>query len=228
MLGDARTALGKVRDYTCTFTRQELRNGTLSAEQVAEMKVRSNPAGVYVRFAKPDNVAGMEVAYTAARRNQKMRYRPAGIAGGKGFQSLDLDDAKFLTDNRDALKCDVVVVSDTGMIAKHQPTISYGLRGVAALEVKVTGAKMDLHSGVFGGAVANPAAALARMLARVPVPSIVIGLVTVTVPNPPGSSASMMPPLAVLEIAPANVLHGAVRLHGLASSPTPETQVRVA
>ena len=77
-----------------------------------------------------------------------------------GSQNL----GKFLTDNRDALKCDVVVVSDTGMIAKQQPTLSYGLRGVAALEVKVTGAKMDLHSGVFGGAVANPAAALARML----------------------------------------------------------------
>jgi len=78
-----------------------------------------------------------------------------------GSQNL----GKFLTDNREALKCDVVLVSDTGMIAKKTPTLSYGLRGVAALEVKVTGAKMDLHSGVFGGAVANPAAALARMLA---------------------------------------------------------------
>src|SRR5438132_1959400 len=72
---------------------------------------------------------------------------------------------KFLTENRDALKCDVVLVSDTGMIAPKTPTISYGLRGVAALEIKVSAAKMDLHSGIFGGAVANPAAALARMLA---------------------------------------------------------------
>src|SRR5436190_22026360 len=72
---------------------------------------------------------------------------------------------KFLKDNRDALKCAVVVVSDTGMIARQTPTLSYGLRGVAALEVKVTAAKMDLHSGVFGGSVANPAAALASMLA---------------------------------------------------------------
>jgi len=78
-----------------------------------------------------------------------------------GSQNL----GKFLTDNRDALKCDVVLVSDTGMIAPRTPTISYGLRGVAALEVKVTGPKMDLHSGIFGGAVANPATALARMLA---------------------------------------------------------------
>ena len=78
-----------------------------------------------------------------------------------GSQNL----GKFLNDNRDALKCEVVLVSDTGMIAPRTPTLSYGLRGVAALEIKVTGAKMDLHSGIFGGAVANPATALARLLA---------------------------------------------------------------
>ena len=78
-----------------------------------------------------------------------------------GSQNL----GKFLTDNRDALKCDVVLVSDTGMIAPKTPTLSYGLRGVAALEIKVTGPKIDLHSGIFGGAVANPVAALARLLA---------------------------------------------------------------
>src|SRR5437899_6296557 len=78
-----------------------------------------------------------------------------------GSQNL----GKFLNDNRDALKCEVVLVSDTGMIAPRTPTLSYGLRGVAALEIKVSGPKMDLHSGIFGGAVANPAAALARLLA---------------------------------------------------------------
>jgi acetylornithine deacetylase/succinyl-diaminopimelate desuccinylase-like protein len=78
-----------------------------------------------------------------------------------GSQNL----GKFLTDNRDALKCDVVLVSDTGMIAPRTPTMSYGLRGVAGLEIKVTGPKIDLHSGIFGGAVANPAAALAKLLA---------------------------------------------------------------
>ncbi len=71
----------------------------------------------------------------------------------------------FLKEHRADLKCDVVVVSDTGMIAPRTPTLSYGLRGVAALEMKVTGPKIDLHSGVFGGAVANPAAALASLLA---------------------------------------------------------------
>ena len=71
----------------------------------------------------------------------------------------------FLEENRDALKSDVAVISDTGMIARGTPTLSYGLRGVTALEIKVTGPKMDLHSGVFGGAVANPITALARLLA---------------------------------------------------------------
>src|SRR5258708_34332651 len=58
--------------------------------------------------------------------------------------------------------------------------------------------------------------------------SIVMDLVMVTCPNPPGSRQSISPPTAVFEIAPAKVLQGAVRLHGLASSPTPDTQVRVA
>src|ERR1700730_4525256 len=71
----------------------------------------------------------------------------------------------FLQQNRDALKCDVVVVSDTDRIARLTPTLSYALRGVAGLEVKVTGPKMDLHSGIYGGAVANPLTAMARLLA---------------------------------------------------------------
>src|SRR3954454_22011976 len=57
---------------------------------------------------------------------------------------------------------------------------------------------------------------------------IVIDLVMVTAPKQPGSRTLISPAAAVLEIAPAKVLHGAVRLHGLASSPTPETHVRVA
>src|SRR4051812_46772798 len=61
-----------------------------------------------------------------------------------------------------------------------------------------------------------------------PPPSIVIALLIVTAPKPPGSRASISPPAAVFEMAPAKVLQGAVRLQGLASSPTPDTQVRVA
>src|SRR3982751_591080 len=67
--------------------------------------------------------------------------------------------------------------------------------------------------------------------AEPPLPSAqssVIDLTMVTDPKPPGSRQSISPPAAVLEMAPAQVLHGAVRLHGLTSSPTPEIQVRVA
>src|SRR5262245_2482194 len=74
----------------------------------------------------------------------------------------------------------------------------------------------------------TPVVPLARMDPNVPVPSSVTDLVIVTAPKPPGSRQSISPGFAVLEIAPANVLHGAVRLPGLTSSPTPETQVRVA
>src|ERR1043165_1281375 len=73
-----------------------------------------------------------------------------------------------------------------------------------------------------------PLVPAARIEANVPPPSIVMDLVVVTAPKPPGSMASISPPAAVLEIAPAKVLQGAVRLHGLTSSPTPETHVRVA
>src|SRR5437867_13389836 len=59
-------------------------------------------------------------------------------------------------------------------------------------------------------------------------PSIVMLFVMVTAPNPPGSRTEISPPAAVFEIVPANVLQGAVRLQGFTSSPTPETQVRVA
>src|SRR5436190_5889475 len=85
------------------------------------------------------------------------------IEGEEEIGSANLGN--FLNQNRDSLKSDVAVVSDTGMIARGVPTLSYGLRGVTALEIKLTGPKMDLHSGIFGGAVANPITALAHVLA---------------------------------------------------------------
>jgi hypothetical protein len=98
MVTEARTALGKLRDYSGTFTRQERIKGALSAEQVGEMKVRTSPAGVYVNFVRPEASAGMEVSYSA--KKGKVAYRPAGVAGRRGFQKIDADDAKFLADNR--------------------------------------------------------------------------------------------------------------------------------
>ncbi len=100
MLADARAAYGKLRDYTGTYTRQERINGVLSAEQVGEMKMRVNPVGVYVRFARPEAYAGAEVVFSGAKKDGKVRYRPAGLPGRKGFLKLDPEDAKFLTDHR--------------------------------------------------------------------------------------------------------------------------------
>jgi acetylornithine deacetylase/succinyl-diaminopimelate desuccinylase-like protein len=73
--------------------------------------------------------------------------------------------ADFLSAHRDALRCDLIAISDTGMIAPRTPTFTYGLRGIAAMEVRVHGPSIDLHSGIYGGTVMNPATALARLIA---------------------------------------------------------------
>lgn len=72
--------------------------------------------------------------------------------------------ASFLLHHCDELKCDVIAISDTGMVAPGVPTLGYGLRGIACCEVTLRGPKGDLHSGLFGGAVANPAAAISRLV----------------------------------------------------------------
>lgn len=71
----------------------------------------------------------------------------------------------FCEENRDLLAADIILVSDTSMIAMDTPSITCGLRGLTYMEVEVTGPNKDLHSGLFGGAVANPANVLARLLA---------------------------------------------------------------
>lgn len=85
------------------------------------------------------------------------------IEGEEECGSVHLEE--FLVKHRDKLKCDIVAVSDTGMVAPGVGTISYGLRGMAAVEVLLKGPSMDLHSGIYGGAVANPATAIARLVA---------------------------------------------------------------
>lgn len=71
----------------------------------------------------------------------------------------------FVKANKDRLKADVVLISDTAMIANDVPSINTGLRGLSYLEVEVTGPNRDLHSGVYGGAVANPINVLCSMIA---------------------------------------------------------------
>ncbi len=71
----------------------------------------------------------------------------------------------FLKEHKQDLACDIVAVSDTGMLAAGLGTFTYGLRGITCMELKVRGPEMDLHSGVFGGSVANPATAAAQIVA---------------------------------------------------------------
>ncbi len=70
------------------------------------------------------------------------------------------------TEAQSRLACDVVVISDTSQFGPGQPAITYGLRGIAYFELRLTGPKQDLHSGTFGGGVTNPANALCRILAQ--------------------------------------------------------------
>lgn len=72
---------------------------------------------------------------------------------------------QFVLANKDRLKADVILISDTHMIGMQDPSITVGLRGMAYMEVEVTGANRDLHSGTYGGAVANPINVLCQMIA---------------------------------------------------------------
>lgn len=75
--------------------------------------------------------------------------------------------AGFLQKHRAELACDAVVISDTGIPSQKHPALTYALRGIAAFEIILRGPSRDLHSGIFGGSVENPAMALSRLLAKV-------------------------------------------------------------
>jgi acetylornithine deacetylase/succinyl-diaminopimelate desuccinylase-like protein len=85
------------------------------------------------------------------------------IEGEEEVGSVHLGD--FVRANREKLAADVILISDTSIIANDTPSIEVGLRGLTYLEVEVTGANRDLHSGVYGGAVANPINVLCQMIA---------------------------------------------------------------
>jgi acetylornithine deacetylase/succinyl-diaminopimelate desuccinylase-like protein len=107
------------------------------------------------------------------------------IEGEEEVGSVSLWD--FVQENRQRLKADALVVSDTSMLAKGVPSITYGLRGLNYYQVEVTGPAQDLHSGVFGGAVPNPITILAEMIAklhddnfRITVPGFYSGVATLS------------------------------------------------
>ena len=71
----------------------------------------------------------------------------------------------FVKENKEKLKADIILVSDTGMLSNDNPSITTGLRGLSYVEVEVTGPNRDLHSGLYGGCVANPINILSKMIA---------------------------------------------------------------
>lgn len=84
----------------------------------------------------------------------------------EGEEEVGSDNLEtFMRENVEKLACNVVLVSDTSMISNDNPSITTGLRGLSYVEVEVTGPNRDLHSGVYGGAVANPINILSRMIA---------------------------------------------------------------
>src|SRR5690606_19638930 len=72
---------------------------------------------------------------------------------------------KFVANNKEKLKADVILISDSSMLSMENPSLDTGVRGLSYIEVEVTGANRDLHSGTYGGAVANPITILAQMIA---------------------------------------------------------------
>jgi len=86
------------------------------------------------------------------------------IEGEEEVGSDNLD--RFLEERKEQLKCDVAVVSDTSQYAPGIPAITYGLRGIVACEVTLHGPRQDLHSGIFGGSIANPCNVLAKLLGQ--------------------------------------------------------------
>jgi acetylornithine deacetylase/succinyl-diaminopimelate desuccinylase-like protein len=72
----------------------------------------------------------------------------------------------FVKENKERLKCDAILISDTGIIANDTPSITTGLKGLSYVEVEVTGPNRDLHSGLYGGAVGNPINILCEMIAK--------------------------------------------------------------
>lgn len=86
------------------------------------------------------------------------------IEGEEEVGSKNLGE--FLKQYRQELRCDAIVISDTGMPAPNLPALTYALRGIAAFEIKLHGPSRDLHSGIFGGSLDNPAMALCQLLGK--------------------------------------------------------------
>lgn len=110
MLAAAKDAHAKARDYVGHFVRQERVNGVLQAEQSGEIRARAMPFSVHLKVMAPKASAGWEAVYVAGKKDDKVRFKPAGVEGLKGFTTVPADSPKLMADTRHPMK-------DVGMLA---------------------------------------------------------------------------------------------------------------
>lgn len=99
-LAEARAVYAKTRDYSGYMVRQERVGGKLMAEQTAELRVRVEPFAVYMKTLAPKALLGQELAYSAGKKDDKVRVRAAGVAGVSGFVGVSADDAKATVESK--------------------------------------------------------------------------------------------------------------------------------
>jgi acetylornithine deacetylase/succinyl-diaminopimelate desuccinylase-like protein len=130
-------------------------------------KTESHPQGAIFARGACDDKGQMYMHVKALEFMTKTNQLPCNvkfmIEGEEEVGSVNL--SKFVKSNQEKLKNDIILISDTGMIANDVPSITTGLRGLSYVEVEVTGPNRDLHSGLYGGAVANPINVLTKMIA---------------------------------------------------------------
>ncbi|MGB5665448.1 MAG: dipeptidase [Maribacter sp.] len=130
-------------------------------------KTEEHPEGAIFARGASDDKGQMYMHVKAMEYMVKTNQLPCNvkfmIEGEEEVGSVNI--AEYVANNKEKLKNDVILISDTGMISKEYPSITTGLRGLSYVEVEVTGPNRDLHSGLYGGAVANPINILAKMIA---------------------------------------------------------------
>ena len=130
-------------------------------------KTKNHPQGAIFARGACDDKGQLFMHIKALEGMVAMDHLPCNIKfileGEEEIGSPNL--GTFCHKYKDKLKCDVILISDTSMLANDMPSITTGLRGLSYVEVEVTGPNRDLHSGVFGGAVGNPLQVLSKMVA---------------------------------------------------------------
>ncbi|MBD0364819.1 MAG: M20/M25/M40 family metallo-hydrolase, partial [Flavisolibacter sp.] len=123
---------------------------------------------VYARGSADDkgqfymHVKAMEVMMKTGQMQTNIKFL---IEGEEEVGSPNL--ARFVAEHKDLLKCDVILISDSALLSMDNPSLDIGMRGLSYIQIEVTGPNRDLHSGTYGGAVANPITILCQMIARI-------------------------------------------------------------